>query len=216
MTQKNKLDPFLEALVEETKGATRPRTRTPGAAPARRREGDTITRVVAAAPSGFRFDLRLQVMSIPLLAGFVFAICSGLAVVLTQTLGRAVMGGRGLELLMRNFASEAGINPAIFVIVPVLFSMLFALLVYQNAGKRVERMGHSISRALLVALLTWASLSVLATWVWCLPADYLACYGNVLAVSGLLSGGPMLLAVLVAGWVMGWLIKTRKFSWMME
>jgi hypothetical protein len=214
-THKNKPDPFLEALIEDSEGTTRPRARTPGTT-TRRREGDSIIRAPVETGSGFKFELNLQLMSIPLLASFVFAISAGLAVVISQAVGRAVVGGRGLELVMRNFAVEAGVNPVIFIAVPVLFAMLFAIFIYQNAGKRIERVSHSVSRALLVALLTWASFSVLATWVWCLPTDYLACYGNVLAISGLLGGGPMLAAVLVAGGLMGWLIKNRRLGWIME
>jgi len=147
------------------------------------------------------FDL--QLMSVPLFAGFVFGICGALA-------------AGSVEFALRAFAEEAGVNRVIFVVVPALFAMLFAIVVYQNARERITRIGQSVTRGILVALLTWASFSALATWTWCLPENYLSCYGNFLLVTGLVGGGPMLIAALAAGALVGWLIKQQKLSWVME
>jgi hypothetical protein len=127
------------------------------------------------------------------IAGGVFAVCGVLAAATVQH-------------TLSSFAQEGGVSPFVFLAVPGLFAALFAIVVYQGARKRVTAMAQSFSRSLLVALLTWASFSALATSVWCLPQDYLRCYGSFLIVSGLIGGGPMLLAAGVAGAIMGWVI----------
>jgi uncharacterized BrkB/YihY/UPF0761 family membrane protein len=147
------------------------------------------------------FDV--QLMSVPLFAGFVFGICGALA-------------AGSVEFALRRFAEEAGLNRFIFVAVPALFAMLFAIIVYQNAKVKIDRIAQSITRGILVALLTWAAFSALATWTWCLPENYGSCYGNFLLVTGIVGGGPMLAAAVVAGAVVGWLIKEQKLSWVME
>jgi hypothetical protein len=147
------------------------------------------------------FDV--QLMSVPLFAGFVFGICGALA-------------AGSVEFTMRRFAEEGDINRFIFVAVPALFSMMFAIVIYQNAKTRITRIGQSITRGLLVALLTWAAFSALATWTWCLPQNYSVCYGNFLLITGVVGGGPMLAAALVAGALVGWLIKQQQLSWVME
>jgi len=155
----------------------------------------------AVASRPLWFDV--QIMSAPLFAGFVFGICGALA-------------AGSVEYTLREFAEEAGVNRVIFVAVPALFAMLFAIVVYQNARERIRTIGQSVTRGILVALLTWAAFSALATWTWCLPEDYGTCYGNFLLVTGIVGGGPMLIAALVAGALVGWLIKQQQLSWVME
>jgi hypothetical protein len=147
------------------------------------------------------FDI--QLMSVPLFAGFVFGICAALA-------------AGSVEFTLRRFAEEAGLNRFIFVAVPALFAMMFAIMIYQNAKAKIKQIGQSITRGILVALLTWAAFSALATWTWCLPENYGSCYGNFLLITGVVGGGPMLVAALVAGWLVGWLIKQQQLSWVME
>lgn len=159
-------------------------------------------RAAAEGPSrGFWLDL--QLMSVPLFAGFVFGICAALA-------------AGSVEFTLRAFAEEAGLNRFIFVAVPALFAMMFAILVFQHAREKITRVSHSISRGILVALLTWAAFSALATFTWCLPENYGTCYGNFLLISGIVGGGPMLIAALVAGALVGWLIKQQRLGWIME
>jgi hypothetical protein len=148
-----------------------------------------------------RLVASVQWITVPLFAAFVFGICGTLA---ASTVGWA----------LRRFAEEGGVNPLIFVAVPGLFAMMFALVVYQNADKRITRISQSISRGILVALLTWISFSALATWVWG-PTDFIPYFSNVLLLSGIIGGGPMLAAALAAGWLVGWLIKQRKLGWIM-
>jgi hypothetical protein len=147
------------------------------------------------------FDV--QLMSVPLFAGFVFGICAALA-------------AGSVEFTLRRFAEEAGLNRFIFVAVPALFAMMFAIMIYQNAKAKIKQIGQSVTRGLLVALLTWGAFSALATWTWCLPENYGTCYGNFLLITGVVGGGPMLVAALVAGWLEGWLIKQQQLSWVME
>lgn len=147
--------------------------------------------------------LDVQLMSVPLFAGFAFGICAALA-------------AGSVEFTLRRFAEEAGLNRVIFVAVPALFAMMFAIFVYQHAKTRITRVSQSISRGVLVALLTWASFSALATWTWCLPENYGSCFGNFLLITGIVGGGPMLAAALVAGALVGWLIKQQRLGWIME
>jgi len=153
-------------------------------------------RLVSDAPQPSRF---LQVMTVPLFAAMIFAVCS-------------LRAAGSIEFTLRTFAQEGGVSSIIFVVVPGLFAMLFALFLYQDAQRKVRRIADSLSRGLLVGLLTWASVSALATWVWCLPENYLSCYGNFLLVSGIIGGGPMLAAALTAGALVGWIIRQKNLA----
>jgi hypothetical protein len=150
-----------------------------------------LTRLVAS----------VQWVTVPLFAGFVFGICGMLA-------------AGSVEFTLREFAAESGVNRMIFVAVPGLFAMMWALIVYQQADKRITRVSQSLSRGILVALLTWISFSALAAWAWG-PTDYGRFFSTVLLVSGIIGGGPMLLAALTAGGLVGWLIKRRQLHWIM-
>ena len=77
-------------------------------------------------------------MTVPLFAGFVFGIFGMLA-------------AGSVEYTLREFASEGGVNRLIFVAVPGLFAMMFALVVYQHAEKRISTVAQSLSRGVLVA-----------------------------------------------------------------
>lgn len=143
----------------------------------------------------------MQWMTIPLFAAFVFGICGMLA-------------AGSVEFTLREFAAEAGVNRWIFVAVPGLFAMIFALIVYQEADKRITRVSQSLSRGILVALLTWIAFSALAAWAWG-AADFGRFFSSVLLVAGIIGGGPMLIAALTAGALVGWLIKRRQLHWIM-
>jgi len=142
-------------------------------------------------------------MSPPLVAALLFAICGGVAAF-------------SMQFTLREFAIESGVNRWVFVAVPGLFSALFAMLVYQGAEKRVKTVGQSISRGLLVALLTWFGFSALATAVWFPIEDFSRWLSTVLLISGVMGGGPMLLAALIAGAAVGFLIRHRGAAWVMK
>jgi hypothetical protein len=117
-----------------------------------------------------------------------------------------LLAAAAVEFLLRALADEAGINRWIFVAVPGLFAMLYALMLYQNARRKITKLGESISRGILIALLTWVSFSLLATLVWC-PARQLGqCFSHTLVASAIVGGGPMLAAALVAGILTGVMI----------
>lgn len=137
-----------------------------------------------------------QHLSVPLIAAVLFGLFGALAAATTQ-------------YLVARFAREAGVSPWIFVIVPALFGMMFALIVYQGADKHVKTVNQSLSRGLLVAILTWISFSALATWAWCRPEDYSDCFSQALMISGAIGGGQMLLAALVAAAIVGYAIRIR-------
>ncbi|MCU0952348.1 MAG: hypothetical protein MUC68_15125, partial [Burkholderiaceae bacterium] len=151
--------------------------------PGERREMKTAAELAAERGSepSRPFWIDIQLMSVPLFAGFVFGICGALA-------------AGSVEFTLRSFAEEAGLNRIIFVAVPALFAMLFAIVVFQDARAKITRVAQSVSRGILVALLTWAAFSALATFVWCRPENYGSCYGNFLLISGIVGGGPMLIA----------------------
>jgi hypothetical protein len=141
-------------------------------------------------------------MTVPLFAGFVFGIFGMIA-------------ASSVEYTLREFAQEGGVNRFIFVAVPGLFAMMFALVIYQHAEKRITTVAQSLSRGILVALLTWISFSALATWVWG-ATNVLRFFSSAMLVSGIIGGGPMLLAALGAGALVGWLIKRRRLHWIMK
>jgi hypothetical protein len=121
----------------------------------------------------------------------------------------SLIAAAAVEFLMRAFAEEAGVNRWVFAIVPALLSMLFAMIVYQNAERKVRQVGQSVSRGILVMLLTWISFSALIAWTWCQPRQFFSCLGIVLMVSGVVGGGPMLLSSLGAGALTGVLVVRR-------
>jgi len=41
--------------------------------------------------------------------------------------------------------------------VPALFAMLYSLIIFQSAERKIRRLGESVSRGILVMLLTWMS-----------------------------------------------------------
>jgi hypothetical protein len=177
-----------------------------GAPPrSRARDDDTPQRDL---PS--RLLVPVRWMTIPLFAAFVFAICGLLGFVAARVIAKSNM-----DIVLRAFATEGGVDSTIFGVVPALFAMMFALVLYQNAEQRITTVGQSLSRAILVALLTWIAFSALATWVWS-PADYVGYFSSVLLVAGLLGGGPMLGSALLAGAIVGWLIKQRRLGWIMN
>jgi hypothetical protein len=144
--------------------------------------------------------VKLRPLNTPIMAGLVFGICGLLGAVVVQN-------------TLRDLAREGGVDAWVLAAVPGLFAAMFALIIYQGADQRVKSINQSLSRGLLVALLTWMTFSGLATWVWCLPENYGSCFSNVLLISGVAGGGPMLAAALVAGGIVGWLIQHRAKTW---
>ena len=137
-----------------------------------------------------------QPLSIPTLAALLFGAFGALAAASAYP-------------LMSRFAHEAYVSEWVFIAVPALLATLFALLVYRGAAGRVRNIGQSLSRGLLVAILTWAGFSAMATWMWCIPTNYGECFRDALMVSGVLGGGQLLLATLAAAAIVGYAIRAR-------
>jgi hypothetical protein len=135
-------------------------------------------------------------MSAATIASLVFFVFSLIAAAAVEVLGS----------LMHKFAETAGINPWVFATVPALLAMLFALIFYQDAQRKIRRLGESVSRGMLVMLLTWLSFATLASWTWCGPRGFGSCLGFAVEVIGWIGGGPMLLVALGAGTLTGVLI----------
>lgn len=205
-----KKDPFLDALDAPSEaGASRPRTRTPTTGTrtdgdARRRSGKSGG-ARRAAPS-----LSWRDLPVPIQAAVLFAAGIGLSLLVTPLIGRVVFGPGGLDNIMLTFASESGVSALMMASTAPLLAAIFAVIVYFRARQRVQTIAQSVSRALLVVLLTWMSFGAWATKLWCLPEAYAACYSTVLVVAGLLGGGPVLAAGLGCGYLLGKLIVARR------
>jgi hypothetical protein len=50
--------------------------------------------------------------------------------------------------------------------------MLFSLIVYQRAERKIRRIGQSVSRGILTMLMTWIALAALITLVRSEPRDF--------------------------------------------
>ena len=123
------------------------------------------------------------------------------------------LGASTVEAVMSDFAAEVGIQTWVFIAIPGLLTMLFSFLLYQNAAKRITSLRESITRAILVAIGTWIGVAAMISYVWCPGARRLACTSDVLIVTGIVGGGPLLAAALVAGFVIGTLV-LRRVTWL--
>jgi hypothetical protein len=121
-----------------------------------------------------------------------------------------LLAAGAVEYLLSALADNAGVNRWIFIAVPALFAMFYALILYQGLGRKLLSLRESISRGILIALLTWASFSFMASLVWCSSEDFGQCFSHALLASAIVGGGPMLAAALVGGALVGVLIvRTR-------
>jgi hypothetical protein len=123
------------------------------------------------------------------------------------------LGAGTVETVMNDFASEVGMPTWVFIAIPGLLSMLFSFLIYQNAARRITTLRESMTRALLVGIATWIGVAAMISYMWCPGSRTLSCTSDVLLVSGIVGGGPLLVAVLVAGFVVGTLV-LRRVSWL--
>lgn len=138
-------------------------------------------------------------MPLQVFIALVYGICSWL--------GLAV-----IEPLMRSFAIEAGMRTWLFIAVPGLLAMLFAVLAYRDAEVSVTKMEHSLSRGLLVGLATWSAVAMVITWLWCPTHSLMSCFSNSLITSGIVGGGPLLAGTMVAGGIVGVVLRVKP-SW---
>ena len=139
-------------------------------------------------------------MPVAVFAMLVFGICS-------------LLGAGLVEVVMRNFADEAGVPTWVFIIAPAALSMLFALLLYRNAVNNVSDIRQSLSRAFLVAILTWLVLGVYISALWCPAYRALGCMRDVAIVLTAVGGGPLLRAAFIAGTIVGFVLK-RRVDWL--
>jgi len=134
--------------------------------------------------------------SAPVIAGIVFGM---LALVACTSL---------LPMLTR-FADAAAMSTALVIAVPVLFAVMFAALFFRGGAS--GGWPASIGRGIAVAMATWPAFSAVAASIWCGPGTFLSCFGGMLLVTGVVGGGPMLLASLIGGAVMAWLLRRNPF-----
>ena len=139
-------------------------------------------------------------MPLTIFAMLVFGICS-------------LLGAGLVEAVMRNFAVEVGVPTWVFITVPGLLSMLFALLLYRRAASNITGIKQSLSRALAVAMLTWLALGIYISFLWCPGYRALSCARDVAIVLTAIGGGPLLLAALIAGTIVGIVLK-RPVDWL--
>jgi len=112
----------------------------------------------------------------------------------------------GAVELLWGIGKEAGVNRLVFVAMPALLAMLYSVAIYQRAERKVQQLGQSISRGILVMLLTWVSFAAMITWARFGLRDFGYRLGLMLTASGVLGGGPMLLCALGAGLTTGILV----------
>jgi hypothetical protein len=110
---------------------------------------------------------------------------------------------------LRAFGEGTGTNPWALATLPALFAMLYALILYQNAERKIRRLGESVSRGILVMLMTWVSIATLITLAWYHPGEFVSGLVSTLQTSGLIGGGPMLLDAVGAGTLAGVFILRR-------
>lgn len=118
-----------------------------------------------------------------------------------------------VEAVMSDFANEVGMPTWVFIAIPGLLAMLFSYLLYYNAPKRVTAMREAVTRAILVAILTWIGVAAMISYLWCPGGRRFECTSDVLVVSGIVGGGPLLASALVAGFVVGTLV-LRRVDWL--
>ncbi|MDH5207420.1 MAG: hypothetical protein OEW34_02190 [Burkholderiaceae bacterium] len=123
------------------------------------------------------------------------------------------LGAGMVEAVMRDFASEIGMRTWVFIAVPGLLAMLFSLLLFHDAARRITKVQESMSRALLVGIATWLAVTAMISFMWCPGYRMLRCSSDVLLVTGVVGGGPLLAAVLLAGLVIG-LVLRRRVGWL--
>jgi len=114
-----------------------------------------------------------------------------------------------IEPLMHSFAAEAGMQTWLFVAVPGLLAMLFAVLAYRDAEASVTKMEHSLSRGLLVGLATWSAVAMVIAWLWCPTHSLMSCFSSSLIASGIVGGGPLLGGTMVAGGIVGVVMRAK-------
>ncbi len=117
-----------------------------------------------------------------------------------------LLASAAVQFVLGSFADEVGVNRWIFIAVPGLLAMLFAMMLFQDARRKIRKMGESVSRGILIALLTWISFSLLATLVGCPAREMGQCFSHLLLAAGVVGGGPMLAGALLAGLVTGMII----------
>lgn len=139
-------------------------------------------------------------MPVAVFAMLVFGIC-------------CLLGAGLVEAVMRNFAGEVDVPTRVFIIVPALLSMLFAFLFYRRAVKEILGIRQSLSRALAVAILTWLVFASYVSFLWCPGYRAFSCTRDVMLVIAAIGGGPLLLGSLVAGAIVGILLK-RRVDWL--
>ena len=135
-------------------------------------------------------------MSAATIASLVFFACS-------------LIAAATVEFLLRVFAESTGLNRWVFAMVPALLAMLYSLIIYQRAERKLRRVGESVSRGILVMLMTWVSFAALTSFTWCQPREFASCLSRSLLISGVIGGGPMLLSALGASIVTGVLVIRR-------
>ena len=135
-------------------------------------------------------------MPLTVFAGLVFCITTLLA-------------GGTIEPVTRSLAADAQIPAWVVVAVPALLAAMFAVLVYQGAGRKRITLGQSTTRAVLVAALTWLSFAGFITAIWSPVDGAWDTFTTVAALSGVVGGGPLLIAALLGGAVVGTAVERR-------
>lgn len=137
-------------------------------------------------------------MPLTVFAGFVFFILM-------------LLGSGTVEPVIRGLAKDSDIPAWIIVLVPALFGGLYSMLLYQGAARRKIDLNQCSTRAAMVAVLTWISVAAFITFIWS-PAERIwATFKGVMALMGVVAGGPLLMACLLGGGAVFFALE-RRFS----
>lgn len=139
---------------------------------------------------------RINLASTPVIAAIVFGVLS-------------LIASASMLPMLSRFADAASISTVIVIAVPVLLAVFFALVFFR--GSVTGGWPATMGRGIAVALATWPSFSAVAASMWCGSGAFLSCFGGMLLVTGVVAGGPMLLASLIGGAVMAWLLRRNTF-----
>lgn len=157
---------------------------------------DELLGTADGAASRVRSSRGPSLTSAPVVAGIVFGVL-------------ALVASASMLPMLTRFADAAAMSTAFLIAVPVFFAVMFALLFFR--GGTSGGWPAAIGRGIAVAMATWSAFSAVAASIWCGSGTFLSCFGGVLLVTGVVGGGPMLLAALIGGAVMAWLLRRTSF-----
>jgi hypothetical protein len=120
-----------------------------------------------------------------------------------------LLGSGTVEPVIRGLAQDSDMPAWVVVLVPALFGGLYAMLLYQGAARREIDLSQCSTRAAMVAVLTWISVAGFITFIWSPAEGMWETFKGVLALMGVVAGGPLLMACLLGGGAVYYALERR-------